>query len=253
MERSESKRITNLGKYEIDTDFLKFAFQPIWDTRINKIYGYECLMRPYGNAPMDYIQAYDRAGRLNEIEEMTAYYGSRAFLEANLEGYLFLNSFPSTCMSLDKAYETDQMCHDRLSNRLVIEILEYTQYDAFSWHVKKLAFDNSGANPRYALDDFGTGYNIDSECIERYQPDLVKIDRRFISHIDTDPVKQYAVKTMVLKGRHSGIEILAEGVERKEEYEYLLPLVDYMQGFYLGKPKIYDSSETKSCESCEAS
>ncbi|MCR5641062.1 MAG: EAL domain-containing protein [Lachnospiraceae bacterium] len=246
MERSKEEHRNYLGSYEIDPAQLKFAFQPIWDVRTNpiSIYGYECLMRPYGNLPMSYIWAYEKAGRLNEIEEMTAYYGAKAFLDAKLEGMIFLNSFPSTCMSLQRAYETECMCDTRLIDRMVIEILEYTKHDDFSWQVKKRAFEAAGVHPRYALDDFGTGENQDLECIHRYHPDLVKIDRKYISNIDSDPVKQHIVKTMVLKGHHDGIEILAEGVERKEEYDYLLPLVDYMQGFYLGKPKIYESAHT---------
>ena len=230
---------TELGEYVIRPEELKFAFQPIWNTRENTIYGYECLMRPYGKAPMDYINAYSRAGRLNEIEELTLLYGTQAFLDAKLPGFMFMNSFPSVCVSLELNQRMRREYQQKMKNRLVIEVLEYTRHDNFSWEIKKKALDAADINVRYAIDDFGTGTNLDVECIRKYKPDLVKIDRQFISGIDRDPEKQECVKLMVHYGHRDGIEMLAEGVETEAEYRFLKPVVDYMQGFFLGKPEIY--------------
>lgn len=225
--------------YEIHPETLQFAFQPIWDIKNHSIYGYECLMRPNGRPPMDYIMAYERAGRLQEIEEISFYYGAKAFLDAKLEGMLFMNSFPSTCMSLERALEAEMMASGRLRDRMVIEILEYTQHDDFSWQIKKMAFERSGARPLYAIDDFGTGENEDLACLRRYKPDIVKIDRKFVNHIESNPEHQNVIEHMVAGGRRDGIKLLAEGVETANEYYYLMSKVDYMQGYFLGKPKIY--------------
>ena len=227
-------------EYEIDPKELKFAFQPIWDVKNHEKYGYECLMRPYRKAPMDYINAYEKAGRLDEIEGFTALYGIQAFLEAGLEGHIFLNSFPSSCASLEVVSKLKELQCEDMMDRIVIEVLEYTKHERFAWAMKKRVFEQFGLKMRIAIDDFGTGRNEDLKCLEIYKPDIVKIDRAYITEIHRHYWHQKVVKAMCDGGHANGIKILAEGVETEEEYRYLLPMVDYMQGYYLGKPKIYD-------------
>lgn len=227
-------------QYQIDPERLKFAFQPIWDVRNNQIYGYECLMRPNGELPMPYIKAYAEAGCLDEIEELTVLYGTAAFCRAKLPGRLFLNSFPSICMSAKATQEAKKLYREKMKDRLVVEILEYTKYNPVTWALKKQALEQAGIHAKYALDDFGTGQHVDVQCIRRYEPDLVKLDRKYVSNIDQKPDFQRFVRTMIEKGHADGREILAEGVETEAEYKFFQPLVDYMQGYYLGRPEILE-------------
>ncbi len=224
----------------VDLNNLKFAFQPIFDIKSGDVYGYEALMRPEGCTPMELIESYEKAGLLSKIEEATFYYGTKAFKEAKLEGYLFLNSFPGTCMSEEMAMATAALGGKEMSNRLYIEILEYTDYNEEAWELKKKAIYTTDGKPGFVIDDYGTGYNIDKACIDLYQPQIVKIDRKYVSHIDTNIENQVIVDVMIKILHKRGIKVLAEGVETKEEYIYFMRTdIDYMQGFYLGKPKIY--------------
>ncbi len=225
----------------VDLNTIKFAFQPIFDARTGDVYGYEALMRPDGCTPLELISAYAKAGFLRYIEEATLYYGTKAFMDADLEGYLFLNSIPGTCMSMEMAIATAELGGDFMAERFYIEILEYTKYNEDIWNFKKKAIYATGASPKIAIDDFGTGEHIDSVCLETYTPDLIKIDRKYISNIDTNKINQKIVTDMVKILHNRGINVLAEGVETEAEYNYLKNMdIDYMQGFYLGMPKIYD-------------
>jgi EAL domain-containing protein (putative c-di-GMP-specific phosphodiesterase class I) len=87
-----------------------------------------------------------------------------------------------------------------------------------------------------AADDFGTGLN-NLELIEFMSPDIVKLDREVISGIDHIIEKQENVKNLVQVFHSKDIMVVAEGIEEKEEFEYLLGLgVDLYQGYYLARP-----------------
>lgn len=229
-------------KIKLNTETLKYAYQPIFDVRTGAIFGYEALMRPEGYTPMEIIEAYTEADCLEEIEEATFYYGTKGFMEANLEGYLFINTFTDVCMTLEGARRVASLGGEQMRSRFVVEILEYAQTDPSVWRIKKRAMELSGADPLYAIDDFGTGVNIDHACIEMYRPNIVKIDRKFIRNIDTNYEHQLIVADMLKNLHREGITVLAEGVETKQEYDYLMQTdIDLMQGYYLGMPQIYNS------------
>ena len=86
------------------------------------------------------------------------------------------------------------------------------------------------------LDDFGSGIN-DLETVELMEPDIVKLDRGLISGIDHDSEKQDNVENLVSHFHSKGMLVVAEGVEEKAEFDYLVGLgVDLYQGFYLARP-----------------
>lgn len=219
---------------------INFAFQPIFEIKTGNIYGYEALMRPSPYTPMEVIAEYARFNRLNEIEEFTTYYAVKQFLENNLTGKLFLNSFPSAFVSDEMLEKVHQLVQHRLKNRLVVEMLEYTEFDSHAHYKKTTQFEHSKTDEFIAIDDYGTGKNIDEECIEFYKPDIVKIDRKLIENIHKNITSQKAMLDICNYLHKKGIIILAEGVETQEEYDYLKNYpITLMQGYFLGKPKIY--------------
>ena len=228
-------------KILLDPDTLKFAFQPIFSAKTGEIFGYEGLMRPANCTPKELIDAYAKVGKLERIEEATFFGGIQTFLDLGLEGNLFLNSFPSECLSVAKSKELAKIDGNRLTGRLYIELLEYTNLNPMAWHIKRQSLINSGAKPHFAIDDFGSGKHLDIQSINLYRPELIKIDRKFISNIDTDKKKQATVRDMIRTFHARGIKALAEGIETEAEYNYLKTTdIDFLQGFYLGMPEIYE-------------
>ena len=87
-----------------------------------------------------------------------------------------------------------------------------------------------------ALDDFGTGYN-DYSSLSLIDPDYIKIDRCMISDININPQKQEVFSKIIDMAHSLNIKVLAEGVETKEEYNYLRTSgAGLAQGYYLGRP-----------------
>ena len=219
---------------------INFAFQPIFEIETGNIYGYEALMRPAPYTPMEVIAEYAHQNRLNEIEEFTTYYAAKQFLENNLPGKLFLNSFPSAFVSDEMMVKVHELAKQSFKGRLVIEMLEYTEFDSHAHYKKTSEFEKSKTGQLVAIDDYGTGKNIDEECINFYNPDIVKIDRALISNIHTNVTNQKALIDICNYLEKKGIIILAEGVETQEEYDYLKKYpIKLMQGYFLGKPQIF--------------
>ncbi len=88
---------------------------------------------------------------------------------------------------------------------------------------------------RLAIDDVGTGFAT-LDVVERLQPDYVKMDRRWVSRCDEDSGKQRYIERLLDRvSRFHGV-VLAEGVERPEEWAYLKRAgVPLFQGYLFGR------------------
>jgi len=87
-----------------------------------------------------------------------------------------------------------------------------------------------------ALDDFGTGYSS-LNYLRRFPVDSLKIDRSFISDVADDP-SAAAVTTSIIAIAHSlGLQAVAEGVETKEQLDFLHECgCDSYQGYLYSTP-----------------
>lgn len=219
---------TVLNQYSVD-----FVFQPIF-SRSNSRIGYEALMRPKGKNILDFIDEMQEKEKLHELELLTFFGATMAYKERNYNELLSINSFPSEAFSKEEALEYS-LCFRPIKEKLIIEILEYTEEKQWTWEAKQEHI-NEYKGIEVALDDYGTGSN-DINAVEYYQPQMIKIDRSLISDIDSDIEKQSKVLDLVKAMHERSVVVLAEGVETKEEYEWLLQAgADFFQGYYLGRP-----------------
>jgi hypothetical protein len=117
----------------------------------------------------------------------------------------------------------------------VLEITERTaikDYPRFKEYLK--AFRERGF--RFAVDDAGSGY-AGLGSIANLEPDYIKLDISLIANIDTNFLKQNLVETMVSFANSQGTQVIAEGVERREEFETVRQLgVHFTQGFLFHRP-----------------
>jgi len=89
---------------------------------------------------------------------------------------------------------------------------------------------------RLAIDDFGTGYSS-LGYLKQFPVDVVKIDRAFVSGVDSDPVDSAIVAAVINLTTAVGMTTVAEGVETETQLAHLRALgCPVVQGFYLSPP-----------------
>jgi diguanylate cyclase (GGDEF)-like protein/PAS domain S-box-containing protein len=87
-----------------------------------------------------------------------------------------------------------------------------------------------------ALDDFGTGYSSLSHLYQ-FPIDILKIDQSFVRELNTDTGASSIVGAVIAMGKNLGIQVVAEGVESREQLTCLQNLAcPHGQGFYLSEP-----------------
>jgi EAL domain-containing protein (putative c-di-GMP-specific phosphodiesterase class I) len=89
---------------------------------------------------------------------------------------------------------------------------------------------------RLSIDDFGTGYSSLSR-LRRIPVDTLKIDRTFISHMDSDPESREIVRIIIMLAHNLGLKVVAEGVETQEQVDLLKQLnCEMAQGYFYSRP-----------------
>jgi len=89
---------------------------------------------------------------------------------------------------------------------------------------------------KISMDDFGTGFSSFS-YLHRFPTDTLKIDRSFVSNMSQGVKNQDIVNTIVILAHRLGMNVIAEGIEIREEQDTLHQFnCEYGQGYFFAKP-----------------
>lgn len=218
-------------------NIIPYAFQPIYETTCEKkLFGYEALVRPTDfKTPAEYIKSMEQSGKIHQLEFESFYNAVMQFRDRGLKGHLFVNSFPYEFLN-DDEWEQIKQLSPEIFKKIHVESLEYGE----RINVLKLAAKVEHIRKQglhVVVDDFGSGLNSIS-AINILNPEIIKIDRFFISGCTKSQMCKNTVEIIVDCIRSHKAKVLAEGVETYDEFRFLRFLgVDYMQGYYLGTPE----------------
>ncbi|PQP83725.1 hypothetical protein C0Q44_03295 [Paenibacillus sp. PCH8] len=216
--------------------------QPIVDAS-EQIIGFEFLLRPAEHGK--YFSSYElfevaRATGLHSFLDRTARIAAIETSAIHLPRGMkrFVNFLPSSIYNPEFCLTHTFEAIERFSldpKDFVFEVVETEQIRHISilQHIFEV-YRSRGMS--VALDDVGAGYST-IELMNRLEPDFVKIDRSLIDHCDQDLVKQQQIADIILMSSHFGGRVLAEGIERIEEFEFCRSIgIELAQGYYFGKP-----------------
>jgi len=223
----------NLGRIFVDT---RIFFQPIVSVREKKVKAFEALCRP----PIKLVDLINVGKSTSEFSE--TFCRERALAVASevlsKEYLLFINFHPRFLKNPLKNFGdflSDLYTYGFSPSSVVVELTEYEEVDLTA--VKSLISFFKSEGIKVALDDVGSGYS-GLFYLSELNPDIVKIDMELIRDVHRHKLKKVIVHYLVKVSHDLGIEVVAEGIEKKEELEAVVYMgVDYLQGFLIGVPQ----------------
>ena len=214
---------------------IDFAFQPIFSLKDNKLFAYEALMQPTEESLDVLFDSYTRRRELHTLELASFFGATLSYSEKGYDAPFFVNSFPSEVLLPNEWEVFENFFPEEIREKLKIQIIEYPEIIYMNWNLKKKQLQSRNIN--IALDNFGAGYN-DITTAYIVEPDIVMLDKYLIENIGNDKRVQNNFKKIVNMFHKENILVMAKGIERKEDYDFIATTnVDYVQGFYLGRPE----------------
>lgn len=223
---------------------LSYAFQPIVNVHTGVAYGYEALLRGHHHLGLPNIHnlfdiAWDM-GILHGLDIILRTMALQSFAKLNVgSGKRLFFNIDGRCFESPDYYpdKTQQLLNDNgiAQDHLCLELSE--SYDnASAPYIRETLERCRNQNFRLALDDYGRGYS-ELRMLYEYQPDYLKIDRFFIDDIAIDPKKRMMVANLVNMAHGLGINVIAEGVEKVDDFLACKDVgCDLIQGYLISRP-----------------
>ncbi len=249
-----------LRKAVLNSEF-KLQYQPIVKLDTGKVTGVEALIRWHdpdnGLIPPDnFIPLAEETGLILPIGNWIidqALHDLARWQQAGLDLCVSINLSGVQCKAphgehfIQHLKETIKQYRVK-ANKIRIEITESTLMEDSEQSLKTLeSIKNIGAS--IYIDDFGTGYSSLS-YLKQFPISVIKIDRSFVDSALESDSDANLIKAIITMGKSLNMRLVAEGVETKEQWQYLSQLgCNYAQGYLIAKPLDYSELITWARES----
>lgn len=254
--RERRLELVELLRESMDRGFAGFSihYQPQVDTQTGSLQGAEALARwhcsKYGDiSPGEFIPLLEQSGMIMNM-------GRWIFCHAAAQCREWCRYMPDFQMSINLSYM--QLSEDNVisyiedtlkelglpPSHVVMELTE-TYLATADEETLRMLNDMKAAGIRVAMDDFGVGYSS-LFSLKTIPVDIVKIDRGFVKGITSDLFNATFIRSITELCHDVGKQVCLEGVETGEEYLAVKELgMEYIQGFYFGRPEPPDVFEKR--------
>lgn len=233
-------------RYAVKNKEFVLNYQTMVNLKNDEINGAEALIRwihPKKGmiSPLDFIPIAEKTGIIKEIGKWTietACKQNKAWID---KGYkpirISINISALEFKQNDLVKNIKGTLEDigLDSKYIIFEITENTALEDLD-HTIKILNQLKEMNIKIALDDFGTGYSS-LNYLKKLPIDYLKLDKSFIKNVTTKSKDQAITKSLIDLAHEIGLEVVAEGIETEEQYQYLKEInCDVGQGYFFNKP-----------------
>lgn len=230
----------------IENNQFEVYYQPVVDVRTHKIVSAEALIRwkhPEKGmvSPALFIPALEESGRISGLD----FYVIKQVHEVLRKRYEKGEKVVPVSVNLSwmDFYDEEIMNwilnkpeDDFVSNQLMRFEITETSYAALGENRDGVLASMRRKGLKILLDDFGSGYSSFG-MLQSYSFDILKIDRSFVSKIQTNPKTKSVIHCIIEMAHEMGMHVVAEGAEEQAEVNFLKENgCDYIQGYYYYKP-----------------
>jgi len=238
--------IENDLRASLDAGHFELHYQPQLDLRTGRISGVEALLRwrhPERGlvAPADFIPVAEETGLIMPLGDWVLREACRqlaVWQAAGIEGIrMSVNLSASQFLDPQLALRIAEILGENAVAAAMLD-LEVTESMSMRSPADTVALMDALTQQGMSLsiDDFGTGYSS-MAYLKMFPIRTLKIDRSFVSDIETDPNDAQICDVTVLLAHKLGLETVAEGVETPEQLKFLLSIgCERIQGFLISRP-----------------
>ena len=227
----------------IQTGQIRMMMQPIVDVMKRKTIAYEMLARSVQTdgsviSPAELYQSAREQNQLFRLDRACRIAAIETVSKVPDNQLVFINFVPTSIYVPEHCLATTVQAAERCGverHRIVFEVVETDHVEDLS-HLRSILSYYREKGFQCALDDFGEGFS-DEETMDVLRPDIVKLDRKYVTDIHKNDEKRRTAESIYHQGRKAGATMLAEGVECEEEAVTLAEIgYTLQQGYWYGKP-----------------
>lgn len=216
-----------------------YAFQPIVDMHARTVFAHEALVRGPAGEPADSVLSRITADNRYSFDQACREKAIRIAAALQLQSCLSINFLPNAIYRPEVCIRSTLQAaarHGFPVERIIFEAVEGEQVSDGKWLAEILS-EYKRLGLKTAIDDFGAGY-AGLNLLADFQPDMIKLDMALIRGIDHSPSRRAIVAGVVSMCEQLAIDVIAEGIETRDEAHCLSDLgIRLMQGYWFGRPQ----------------
>lgn len=221
----------------LDFDFT-MAFQPIVEVSSGRIFAHEALVRGPNGEGAGSVFAHVNDGNRYRFDQACRVKAIRLASQLGMHTMLSINFLPNAVYRPELCIRTTLKAAQEWDfpiERIIFEVTEGERIDDQA-HLRNIIAHYKERGFCTAIDDFGAGY-AGLNLLADFQSDIVKLDMALIRDIDKDRTRRAITNGILRMCGDLGIQVIAEGVETREEYLTLRDFgIDLFQGYYFARP-----------------
>ena len=217
---------------------ISFAFQPIVDMRAHNVVSFESLVRGPQNQSACSIFEQVSSVDLPRFDQLCRVTAIALAHKLGLGRNLNLNIIPNGATTPEESIRSTVEAADRANLPLDCIVLEFAEGTIIEDRARfaRIVSLYRGMGFKLSVDDFGAGYS-GLNLLADFQPDQIKLDKELIKDIPSRGPRQVIVRALIQVCKDLGIDLVAEGVETNQEFQWLASEGIWLfQGYLFARP-----------------